>query len=140
MDMSFANQALAAEYMIKNHASLKKTVYSVPEEIDNEIARLKLAAMGVSIDVPDARAGSLSERMADGDLRNCRLSSSQKVSFKKPPLQTRSRIRTSQRRYCDNHLRQFSEVLFHFGVGDRGPSRQDVRPDQRRRAGRHHQG
>lgn len=50
MDMSFANQALAAEYMLKNHASLKKTVYSVPEEIDNEIARLKLAAMGVSID------------------------------------------------------------------------------------------
>ena len=51
MDMSFANQALAAEYMLKNHASLKNTVYSVPEEIDNEIARLKLAAMGVNIDV-----------------------------------------------------------------------------------------
>ncbi len=51
MDMSFANQALAAEYMLKNHSSLKKTVYSVPVEIDNEIARLKLAAMGVSIDL-----------------------------------------------------------------------------------------
>jgi adenosylhomocysteinase len=51
MDMSFANQALSAEYMIKNHASLEKTVYSVPEEIDHEIARLKLAAMGVNIDV-----------------------------------------------------------------------------------------
>ena len=51
MDMSFANQALAAEYMVKNHASLEHTVYSVPEEIDNEIARLKLAAMGVKIDV-----------------------------------------------------------------------------------------
>ncbi len=51
MDMSFANQALAAEYMIKHHASLKRTVYSVPEEIDKEIARLKLAAMGVQIDV-----------------------------------------------------------------------------------------
>ncbi len=51
MDMSFANQALAAEYMLKNHASLQRTVYSVPAEIDNEIARLKLAAMGVSIDV-----------------------------------------------------------------------------------------
>ena len=51
MDMSFANQALAAEYMMKNHASLKPTVYSVPEAIDNEIARLKLAAMGVNIDV-----------------------------------------------------------------------------------------
>ncbi len=51
MDMSFANQALAAEYMIKHHASLQRTVYSVPEEIDKEIARLKLAAMGVKIDV-----------------------------------------------------------------------------------------
>ena len=51
MDMSFANQALAAEYMIKNHADLKHDVYSVPEEIDQQISRLKLAAMGVNIDV-----------------------------------------------------------------------------------------
>jgi adenosylhomocysteinase len=51
MDMSFANQALASEYMVKNHDSLRNTVYSVPEEIDQQIARLKLAAMGVSIDV-----------------------------------------------------------------------------------------
>ena len=51
MDMSFANQALASEYMVKNHDRLQKAVYSVPEEIDQQIARLKLAAMGVSIDV-----------------------------------------------------------------------------------------
>jgi adenosylhomocysteinase len=51
MDMSFANQALACEYLVKNHDSLQNTVYSVPEEIDQQIARLKLAAMGVSIDV-----------------------------------------------------------------------------------------
>ena len=50
MDMSFANQALCAEYMLKNHASLEKKVYSVPKDIDAEIARLKLVAMGVSID------------------------------------------------------------------------------------------
>ncbi|GAB4425131.1 MAG: adenosylhomocysteinase [Anaerolineales bacterium] len=50
MDMSFANQALSAEYMVKNADSLKKTVYSVPTDIDNEIARLKLEAMGVEID------------------------------------------------------------------------------------------
>ncbi len=50
MDMSFANQALAAEYVTKNHKSLRKKVYSVPEDIDNEIARLKLKAIGVSID------------------------------------------------------------------------------------------
>ncbi len=51
MDMSFANQALAVEYMVKNADKLEKKVYSVPEEIDKEIARLKLDAMGVSIDV-----------------------------------------------------------------------------------------
>ncbi len=50
MDMSFANQALAAEFMVKNHASLEKRVYAVPEDIDREIARLKLASMGVTID------------------------------------------------------------------------------------------
>jgi adenosylhomocysteinase len=52
MDMSFANQALAAEFMVKNHATLEKKVYVVPDEIDREIARLKLAAMGVAIDRP----------------------------------------------------------------------------------------
>jgi adenosylhomocysteinase len=51
MDMSFANQALAAEHLVKNHAHLSKTVYSVPEAIDQEIARLKLAAVGARIDV-----------------------------------------------------------------------------------------
>jgi adenosylhomocysteinase len=51
MDMSFANQALAAEYMVKNAKTLENQVYVVPEEIDREIARLKLAAMGVDIDV-----------------------------------------------------------------------------------------
>jgi adenosylhomocysteinase len=50
MDMSFANQALCAEYMVKKAKSLKKTVYGVPEEIDKEIARLKLASMGIKID------------------------------------------------------------------------------------------
>jgi adenosylhomocysteinase len=50
MDMSFANQALSAEYMVKNHAQLEKKVYSVPQDIDTEIARLKLDAMGVRID------------------------------------------------------------------------------------------
>jgi adenosylhomocysteinase len=54
MDMSFANQALAAEFMVKNHATLEKKVHTVPEEIDREIARLKLAAMGIEIDVASA--------------------------------------------------------------------------------------
>jgi adenosylhomocysteinase len=50
MDMSFANQALAAEYMVRNADKLEKRVYSVPAEIDAEIARMKLEAMGVKID------------------------------------------------------------------------------------------
>ncbi|NLV73849.1 MAG: adenosylhomocysteinase [Chloroflexi bacterium] len=50
MDMSFANQALSAEYMVKNYASLKKIVYTVPAEIDSDIAGLKLHSMGISID------------------------------------------------------------------------------------------
>ena len=51
MDMSFANQALAAEFIVRNAGKLENRVYSVPPEIDAEIARLKLAAMGVEIDV-----------------------------------------------------------------------------------------
>jgi len=50
MDMSFANQALSAEYMVKNHESLEPGVYPVPADIDAEIARLKLLSMGVTID------------------------------------------------------------------------------------------
>jgi adenosylhomocysteinase len=50
MDMSFANQALSAEWVVANGASLERRVYDVPKEIDNEIARLKLATMGLEID------------------------------------------------------------------------------------------
>jgi adenosylhomocysteinase len=50
MDMSFANQSLASEYLAKNHDKLEKKVYPMPAIIDQEIARLKLAAMGVAID------------------------------------------------------------------------------------------
>jgi len=50
MDMSFANQALCAEYMANQHAGMAPAVYDVPKDIDDEIARLKLAAMGVRID------------------------------------------------------------------------------------------
>jgi adenosylhomocysteinase len=50
MDMSFANQSLAVEYMVQHGKELEKKVYRVPEEIDRRIARLKLASMGVEID------------------------------------------------------------------------------------------
>jgi len=51
MDMSFANQALSAEYIVKNHRSLEKNVFKVPEDIDKKIAGLKLESMGIKIDV-----------------------------------------------------------------------------------------
>jgi adenosylhomocysteinase len=50
MDMSFANQALCAEYMVKNRGKLEIKVHNVPPEIDKEVARLKLRAMGIEID------------------------------------------------------------------------------------------
>ena len=50
MDMSFANQALCAEYMVRNHTTLTKAVYPVPQDIDRDISRLKLQAMGIHID------------------------------------------------------------------------------------------
>ncbi len=50
MDMSFANQALAVEYLVKNHSSLDRKVYAVPEHLDRQVARLKLEAMGIIID------------------------------------------------------------------------------------------
>jgi adenosylhomocysteinase len=56
MDMSFANQALCVEWIVKNHATLEKRVYPVPVEIDREVARLKLRAMEVEIDtLPEAQ-------------------------------------------------------------------------------------
>jgi adenosylhomocysteinase len=50
MDMSFANQALSSEYMVKNHATLENKVYSVPEELDKQVAKMKLESMSVAID------------------------------------------------------------------------------------------
>jgi adenosylhomocysteinase len=50
MDMSFANQALSVEYLVKNHEKMEQKVYPVPEELDKRVARLKLESMGVKID------------------------------------------------------------------------------------------
>ena len=50
MDMSFANQALCAEYVVKNAKTLERKVYDVPDDIDAEVARLKLRAMRIDID------------------------------------------------------------------------------------------
>lgn len=50
MDMSFANQALGVEYLVRNKETMENIVYTIPEAIDREIARLKLAAIGVRID------------------------------------------------------------------------------------------
>ena len=58
MDMSFANQALSAEFMVKRGRTLERRVYAVPRDIDREIARLKLASMGVAIDTLTAEQQS----------------------------------------------------------------------------------
>jgi adenosylhomocysteinase len=50
MDMSFADQALSVEYLVKNHASLKKEVFRVPDDLDKRVAKLKLESMGIKID------------------------------------------------------------------------------------------
>jgi len=50
MDMSFANQALSVEFLLKNKGTLEPKIHLLPEEIDQEIAQLKLEAMGVAID------------------------------------------------------------------------------------------
>jgi adenosylhomocysteinase len=52
MDMSFANQAMAAAFLAQNYQTLEKKVYSVPDHIDEEVAQLKLAAFGIAIDTP----------------------------------------------------------------------------------------
>lgn len=51
MDLSFANQALSCEYIARNHAGLERKVYTVPHAIDEEVAKLKLKAMGIEIDI-----------------------------------------------------------------------------------------
>ncbi|MDD4989143.1 MAG: adenosylhomocysteinase [Candidatus Pacebacteria bacterium] len=72
MDMSFANQALGAEYMVKNGKKLAKehqpAVYTIPEEIDKEIARLKLKSLGVSIDTLTSEQKKYLESWEEGTL------------------------------------------------------------------------
>ena len=64
--MSFANQALSAEYVVQNAAALERKVYVVPKEIDDEIARLKLATMGIAIDQLTAGAGEVPRLWDEG--------------------------------------------------------------------------
>ena len=68
MDMSFANQALTAEYMVKNHASLEKKVYEVPKDIDDEIARLKLETHGRRLRHAHRGAGQVPRFLGPGHL------------------------------------------------------------------------
>ncbi len=74
MDMSFANQALAAEYMVKNAKTLEKRVYSVPADVDAEIARIKLAAMGIKNRRSNTSAGKVFEFMGRRHLKLLKIS------------------------------------------------------------------
>ncbi|MCL2740852.1 MAG: adenosylhomocysteinase, partial [Oscillospiraceae bacterium] len=66
MDMSFANQALGAEYIIKNKGRLESKVHVLPREVDAEIARLKLATMGIEIDGLSAAQAAYNESWKGG--------------------------------------------------------------------------
>lgn len=66
MDMSFANQALSVEYIVKQAGKLQRQVYSVPEDIDKEVARLKLEAMGIHIDTLTAEQIKYLESWEEG--------------------------------------------------------------------------
>jgi adenosylhomocysteinase len=66
MDMSFANQALGAEYMMKNYAKLTPSVYQIPDNVDREIARLKLASMGIKVDKLTAEQKKYLESWEEG--------------------------------------------------------------------------
>jgi adenosylhomocysteinase len=66
MDMSFANQALGLEWMRANLASLDPKVYGIPEDIDREVARLKLESMGIRIDPMTADQKAYSESYDSG--------------------------------------------------------------------------
>ena len=68
MDMSFANQALSAEWVVANGATLERKVYDVPKEIDDEIARLKLATMGIDDRPADRGAGEVPRLVGRGDV------------------------------------------------------------------------
>ena len=94
MDMSFANQALSAEWVIQNAATLERKVYDVPKDIDDEIARLKLATMGITIDqLTEEQARYLASwdegtyRAADGS-----------AAASAPPPSRRDRRRAGSRR------------------------------------------
>jgi adenosylhomocysteinase len=66
MDMSFSNQALATSYLVKHHQELSKRVYDVPLAIDEEVARLKLASMGVDIDTLTPEQVKYAESWSEG--------------------------------------------------------------------------
>ena len=66
MDMSFANQALAAEYLVTSGGALQPRVHRLPEELDREIARLKLATMGLAIDTLTRDQASYLESWREG--------------------------------------------------------------------------
>ncbi|MBA2313200.1 MAG: adenosylhomocysteinase, partial [Actinobacteria bacterium] len=66
MDMSFANQALSCEWLVNEASKLEKKVYPVPEDIDKEVARLKLETMGVKIDELSAGQTSYLEGWEEG--------------------------------------------------------------------------
>ena len=74
MDMSFADQALSVEYLVKNYKTLEKKVYAVPEELDKRVAKLKLESMGIKHRRAHAGAGRVPGRLERRNVEtSCRL-------------------------------------------------------------------
>ena len=66
MDMSFAGQALAAKYLVDHRDELENRVYTIPAEVDQEIARIKLDAMGIKIDTLTAEQATYLDSWEEG--------------------------------------------------------------------------
>jgi len=79
--MSFANQALSAEYVAQHANELEPKVYVVPEEIDREIARLKLETLGVEIDIPGIAELAESRRPARANVEEFTLPGGRKINL-----------------------------------------------------------
>ena len=125
MDMSFANQALAVEHLVRHGAALGPGVHPVPEAVDREVARLKLASLGVAIDALSERAGRLPAGLA-------RIGAGMSDGLQAERREDGARGRPRRR---DRHLPPLLRAARgrRVGHGARGHDRARPRPARRRR-------
>jgi adenosylhomocysteinase len=120
MDMSFANQALSAEYIYENRGKLEAAVHVVPPAMDAEIGRLKLQSMGISIDVLSAAQKKIPRQLARRDLTQSNPAKSKSIIVKglrEAPVNDR-------RKKNANAIPRVPKVPANLGIGNRRPPRQ----------------